>query len=49
MALTFTLERIKHWPLARLQPYAKMAKLRGPAKSRSLPPAWSSATNPCLA
>jgi hypothetical protein len=30
MTLAFAPERIEHWPLARLQPYAKNAKLHGP-------------------
>ena len=29
MTLAFAPERIKHWPLARLQPYAKNAKMHG--------------------
>ena len=29
MMLTFAPERIEQWPLARLQPYAKNAKLHG--------------------
>ncbi|MGB3272011.1 MAG: ParB/Srx family N-terminal domain-containing protein, partial [Xanthobacteraceae bacterium] len=30
MTLAFAPERIEHWPLARLQPYARNAKLHGP-------------------
>jgi hypothetical protein len=30
MTLAFAPERIEHWPLARLRPYAKNAKMRGP-------------------
>jgi hypothetical protein len=30
MTLAFAPERIESWPLARLQPYAKNAKLHGP-------------------
>ena len=30
MTLAFAPERIEHWPLARLQPYAKNAKMHGP-------------------
>jgi hypothetical protein len=30
MTLAFAPERIEQWPLARLQPYAKNAKLHGP-------------------
>ena len=30
MTLSFAPERIEHWPLARLQPYAKNAKQHGP-------------------
>ena len=30
MTLAFAPERIETWPLARLQPYAKNAKLHGP-------------------
>jgi ParB-like chromosome segregation protein Spo0J len=29
MTLAFAPERIEHWPLARLQPYARKAKLHG--------------------
>jgi hypothetical protein len=30
MTLAFAPERIEHWPLGRLQPYARNAKLHGP-------------------
>ena len=36
MTLAFAPERIEHWPLARLQPYARNAKQHGPEQVAKL-------------
>ena len=50
MTLAFAPERIEQWPLARLQPYAKNAKLHGPEQVAKLAASMAEFgwTVPCL-
>ena len=51
MTLAFAPERIEQWPLARLQPYAKNAKLQGAdqvSEDRRQHPAWPSSAGLCM-
>ena len=50
MTLAFAPERIEQWPLARLQPYAKNAKLHGPDQVAKLAASMAEFgwTVPCL-
>ena len=50
MTLAFAPERIEHWPLSRLQPYAKNAKMHGPDQVAKLAASMAEFgwTVPCL-
>jgi hypothetical protein len=50
MTLAFAPERIEHWPLSRLQPYAKNAKVHGPDQVAKLAASMAEFgwTVPCL-
>ena len=50
MTLAFAPERIEHWPLARLQPYARNAKQHGPDQVAKLAASMAEFgwTVPCL-
>jgi ParB-like chromosome segregation protein Spo0J len=50
MTLAFAPERIAHWPLARLQPYARNAKLHGPEQVAKIAASMAEFgwTVPCL-
>ena len=49
MTLAFAPERIEHWPLARLQPYAKNAKMHGPDQVARIAASMAEFYKHCLA
>jgi hypothetical protein len=49
MTLAFAPERIERWPLARLQPYARNAKMHVDEQVAKIASAWPSLAGPCLA
>ena len=49
MILAFAHERIEHWPLARLHPYTKSAKMHGPIQVAKLAASMAEFYKHCLA
>jgi len=47
MALAFALDRIEMWPLVRLQPNAKNAKVHGDEQAARIAATWPGSAGPC--
>ena len=47
MTLAFAPERIESWPLARLQPYAKNARMHGPDQVAKIAASMAKSAGPC--